>query len=718
MHYHIFIDESGEFDEAIVEPDGKKRTRSSVVGGVCGCLSEQDWETEFKALTKKYRDESGIPFVYPRHFHCAELFSNKIPIRETVSKVDCGKFATEIQSLVADNSLFLFASQNLSGSFEYSPQATYVLNLITSLRAVMDTLALKDDTVESCHITIAQRTIEETSQSHYDDYTGMLIKYAKTQLCAGDSAGAQLVRKLDGVGTLHVRSAVTISWDGTRANGGLTAADFACGAIRYGTKAKIKPERYTPTSTIGGEFANFYEQQVKQLIEGKQYAAASEFLRRYVPRTDGKPDMKPVLNALQKETDHDVLHRELNALLTEAEYLVEKRTVIAGSLKDATLLLEKLVTISKAHLEKETSPDVCRQWSDLQAHALALLLSCYNHTGAIDPQKRVESELNALLSAHRPKMSLSYLQRAELLLEVKIRNLNLLFNDYRFAGVLEAIETDLAQREKNLPEGETDELLGKMQGSVGQACAFQARLDPSWAEMAEDYFTRSLEHFQSGTLFSSMSINYLATLLWQNGDNEGALQAMNRHPGYPDMPTKKALVSTLPDLLCLDNMSAFDAVNYLRIASSSAEDGSLPSGQGLTQIRDNWIKRATHDHPHEQFAKWLGYLFFLSGMHKDAANMYERGEAICEGQDFTLKTIGLSILVLNAINSLAGEDSAVSAKKLKDVERSARELEEKSVSFATYLLHCGGAQGLTELCQSQDKKQVAELARLLPFSYA
>ncbi len=718
MNYHIFIDESGEFDEAILSPEGKKQSRASIVGGVCSTLSAEDWETGFILETENQRKQTKFPFLYPTHFHCSELFAGKYLTAKTTSNNHFVSFGNHIHRFVSDNALFLFASKNPSGSFEYSPQATYVLNLITAIKGAMETLAAKAESIDACTITIAQRTIYETTQSRYDDYMGALIKHVRSQLFTGDTAGVNLVRKLDQSGGLIIQSAVAMSFDGKKANGGLTAADFACGAIRYGSKASIEPIVFTPSSNIGGDISTFYEQQTKHLIEAKQYAAAIDFLRLYFPRKNGAPELKPALKALRNETDHNILHRELNALLTEADYLIEKRTVMTGALNDATLILEALNDISTAHLESNSSPELVRQWSDLQAHALPLLSSCYNHTGAVGPQAIIEDKLTTLLKTYKPKMSLSYHQRAELLLEVKTRNLNLLFNDYRFAEVLEAIEEDVNERENVVPADETDELLGKMQGSIGQACAFQARHDDSWSEMARDYFTRSLKHFQPGTLFHSMSVNYLATLAWQEGDIDKSLTAMNLHPAYPDLPSTKALMSALPNLLSMERMSAFDAVNYLRISASAAENGQIPSVESLQKIKAFWLQRMTPEHPHEQLAKWLGYLYYLQGSYTEASELYKRGVAICESQGFTLQTIALSIIALNIISNKTSSNANAYAEGLTKLQELASQLENQSAAFATYLSHYGGADAIISICKSPDHNSAKELARLLPFNYA
>ena len=142
--------------------------------------------------------------------------------------------------------------------------------------------------------------------------------------------------------------------------------------------------------------------------KAQQYASAAEFLRRYFPHPGGVPDLGPLLHALHREVDHDILHRELNALLAGAQCLVEKRMLQADALKAATHLLEALDQIASSVLEGRSGPEVVRQWADLDVHALVLLGSCYSHTGVVGPQRVVEDKLDCLLKTYKPKMSLSY----------------------------------------------------------------------------------------------------------------------------------------------------------------------------------------------------------------------------------------------------------------------------------------------------------------------
>ena len=712
MKYFVFVDESGPFDEAIRPADRGQQERPSVVGGVCSRLSTEDWETVHRATLEGFSASSRIKFSYPKHFHCAPLMGNRIQADGPVRRQDCEALAAAVWEAVGREAAFTFASRNPAGRFEFSPQATYVLNLITALRGAMQRLSEIGREVETCDIMIAQRTIRETADYDQREYTASLFRFVAEQLQTGDTSGVSLVQRLVSAGALRIESGV-----GDR-NAGLIAADFACAAVRYGRELDPQPIVLAPESTLGGDYRRFYEQEVLRLIEAQQYASAAEFLRRYFPQRDGAPDLGPLLHALRRETDHDILHRELNALLAESECLVEKRTLQAGALKAATCILESLDRLAAAQLAGESPAEVVRQWADLDVHALVLLASCYNHTGAVGPQQEVETRLNSLLRTYRPRMSLSYLQRRELVLEAKTRNLNLLFNDYRFADVIAGIEKNVAEREKDLPGGETDELLGKMLGSLGQACAFQARIEPSWSDVARDYFRRSLHHFQPGTVFHSMSVNFLATLAWQENNLQTAVEEMNGHAGAIWVSGSEELAGRLSAVVSVGGISPFNVVNYLRIASAGTNAAESPSEEMIEGVRQYWEPRLINDHPHEQLAKWLGYLFFRRGAHEQAERMYSRATSVCESLSFAVETISLSIIGLRAINQFAQSNKVGYAESLNRLRQMGTSLEARSIPFADHLTHFGGVEGLVAMAKRHDMQGAIEVARFLPFNYA
>ncbi len=712
MKYYVYIDESGRFDEAIRTAGAGQEERPSVVGGVCCRLSTEEWESVHRGTLEQFSAASPIKFAYPKHFHCAPLLGNRIPTDGLVRQQDRVALARAVWDAVAHEATFLFGSRNPTGRFEFSPQATYVLNLVTALRGCMERLSGTEGGVEQCDILVAQRTITETADYDQGEYMAALFRFIKEQLQAGDSPGVSLAGRLISSDALRMRSGV-----GER-SAGLIAADFACAAIRYGTKLAAKPIVLQPEPNLGGDYRKFYEKEVLRLTKAQQYASAAEFLRRYFPHPGGAPDLGPLLHALRREDDHDILHRELNALLAGAQCLVEKRTLQADALKAATYLLEALDQIASSVLEGKSGPEVVRQWADLDVHALVLLGSCYCHTGAVGPQRVVEDKLDCLLKTYKPKMSLSYLQRGELVLEARTRNLNLLFNDYRFAEAMDMIEADAAKREGAVPKGETDELLGKMQGSLGQACAFQARQDPSWSEMARDYFRRSLRHFQPGTVFHAMSVNFLASLAWQENNLPLAIEEMNGHAGAICISGPEELAVRLFDVVSVEGISPFNVVNYLRIASAASDAGQTPSAEVLTELSRYWEPRLISDHPHEQLAKWMGYLLSRQGACDQAERVYSRAITICASLSFAVETICLSITGLQALSRFAQGNTAGYADGLSRIRQMGVALEGRSAPFAEYLAHFGGTEGLAAMVKKHDEQGASEVARCLPFNYS
>lgn len=192
--FHIFIDESGTFDEGLAPPSQKPVP--SVVGGVCSPLDANAWAQSHMLAVATFNKSSQIQFAYPQHYHAAPLVAGRLHVAGPVRRDHLRACFSSIRENIMRNTAFAFVSVNAAGHFEYSPQATYVLNLVTALRAAFDHLAKMPAEVDACRVVVAQRTIREAADLPSDDYMTALLGFVQAQVQVGDAPRAALVRAL------------------------------------------------------------------------------------------------------------------------------------------------------------------------------------------------------------------------------------------------------------------------------------------------------------------------------------------------------------------------------------------------------------------------------------------------------------------------------------------------------------------------------------------
>jgi hypothetical protein len=712
VKYFIFIDESGSFDEGIT------RKASSLVGGICSTLDDQAWKALHVDQLSAFNSNSRIKFIYPDHYHCGKLLEGHLRVAGPVSRRDLEAFTNAVFTGICGSSAFFFASRNTGKRFETSPQATYVLNLVAATRKALETLFTRCPNADSVEIMVAQRTIAETINSNYPDYMPRLLDYIKDQILSGDSPAISFTRRLNAENRLLLR------WGIGDRNPGLIAADFVCCLLRGGKKTPDGTivERTNPDEFMFGDYRRHYDHEVARLLENKQYATTADYLRRYLPTTEGHPDYSRLIQALKREDDSQILMRETSALLAYTRFLIASRTREPGNLDGAKKLLHQLTDIAEANLRAKGSIENQRVWANYLADGLSDLAACHNHQGNVNPQKDIETRLTTLLQQQMNLLPGTHNTRKERLLEIRNRNLNYLFNDYRFEEVLTTFSDDVDRREAEVPADEPDELLGQMQGSLGQACAFLARTDPAWGDMARAYFEKSIKHFPSGISYYSMSANYLATLAWQSDDLNRACAEMNRHSGNNPVATPADLVSRLPEIMTTPNLSPFNAINYLRIASAHCDAVAadvIPIDKNMTAaIWDTWKTRIFEDHPCEHLCKWIGYLFLQAQQYESATQILAQGVSISKKLHFTVQTIGLSQLgLITVINKIRGDNQS-HAKHFQECLSWTESLIAQSTPFASYLKAWGGIDQFSDILKGSDISSASDIARLLPFNYS
>jgi len=710
MHIFFHVDESGPFDEGIND------SRASVVGGICSTLASGDWEREHQSHLHVFNESQPLlaRFSYPQHYHCGELLANKLSTPTAVARSDKEAFATAVFQKVLKQSIFGFVSRNRGKRFEYSPQATYVMNLVASLRFAMKTLAtLSGGSISGLSIVVAQRTIKETTQGgSVAAYMAALLDFVTDQLAIGSGPGVDLTKEL------LRRKALTLSSGVATKDAGLIAADFVCCLSRYNRKAEggarlliCQPDE----KLLLGDYRNYYENQVLHLLDNGYYGAALEFICRFFPFRDGLPDFKVVMGRLEKEESTAILERELPALLSVIHSLAKQRFEIPGALAGAIHAADSLIAIGSRQLGVSSGK---RTWLNLVINALAELAACHNHTGAIGPQRAAEEKLVALMDTNKKDSGFDAVQRKSLLLDIRNCNLNLLFNDFRFEEAYDLAD-ELARERVAMTGGEEpDILLGKILGSLGQAAAFMARVEADWNSEALGRFEESLRHFPAGSVQEGMSINFLVTALWQHGAYREAMAAFARLPGAS---TEGDLLSVLLSRLTCPGLESrsFEVVNVLRLIAALS-----PSADELQSVVWGHLEQTASivgtDHPYEQWWKWLGILYGLAGDLDAADRCLVRCEELCACYGFTMQVIGNSATLIRTSLAASRGDMAQANVLGRNFRKMLAALCGQSLGFSRYT---GGETRIADLVAKANVSRPGDpgfvnLCTYLPFSYA
>jgi len=713
MKYYIHIDESGPFDEAF---SGQK---ASVVGGICSQHSEQGWECLHQGHLDQFcHEHSDVKFSYPNHYHCGPLLAGKISAPDGTDSSLVRKFTTDVFQNVLSKATFGFLSKNSGKRFEYSPQATYVMNLIAAIRYAFQLMSEFHEHIDHVQVVVAQRTIAETSQvNSVKQYMTFLMAYVTKQLLVGEGAGVALAKRL------HLAEQLEFSTGLGDRNAGLIAADFVCCLGRNGRKAVGNSNLYfchPDEDALLGDYNAFHARQAVEFIRNKYYGSCLDFSCRYFPLNEGEPDIKPLLDALKRETDQDVLQRELPSLLSVIHQLSKNRTSAPNMLLVATRVAQHLVEIAKRY-SIDSNASIQRQWLNFHIQVLAELSACYNHTGSVGPQLIAEEQMAELLSKRGKDSGMDAIQRQSLLMDVRNRNINLLFNDYRFEEAYCLAEELSASRRQMVPVGEADELLGQILGSHAQACAFLARSDPTWYENAIELFNQSLNHFAAGSHQEEMSHNFLVTAAWQAGRWDAAVKYIA--PEIESGFTPDNAIAVLSNRLALTSPEhrAFDVVNCLRLVAAYCEFTNChPPDMEILNNLELLAKRIGTDHPYEQWLKWIGIIHIQRRNFTKAENCFEAAKAVCVSHKFTMQTIGNSIELLRVVTNRIKESGKTSKTHEQHYIKELDKLRTQSLSFDAYIRKSNVLDMFGSRTEDwrNDSKSLWFLYTLLPFSYA
>lgn len=715
MTFYLHIDESGPFDEGF-----NNKKVESVVGGVCSTMTDDQWDQKHRDHLAKWKQDGGYEFLYPEHYHCGPLIQDNIPGCQA-GKLQREAFLDSLFAHVVGRSQFAFASRNLDKAFNYSPQTTYVVNLIAAVRLAFQTLATQAqaEAIDAVHINVAQRSIKETMQDGVGDYMEKMFLFVVEQIQVGDNPGAELAR------SLKRRDALMLEYGRADLLGGLIAADIACFGVRgnyriagseSGRILVCHPDR----EVLLGDYVAFNRQFRNRAIQDGRYAYALELVCASSSERDAiLREAAPVLTAFERTDDPRSLRREADALLAFIRHLIARRTREPMQLRLAADLTDRLIAIARRRIASLKPGELQSLWINGLVRALAERIQEENHCGAIAAQTTLEEEVADLLERHRASTLLDGAERDKLLTRVRTDSLNILFNGFDFETAYDRADALATARRGVVAPGEGDELLGQLLGSMGQAFAFMGRREPDCNTEACKLFIESERHFLPDASYHQMAESFQITTLWQAGDCGGAARLLARRceiAGEGRTPVEIAM-----DVLGHGNPGAiaFEVVNALRIlARCVVVEGARPAGLEVRmhalRVRAGGVGT---DHPYELWWKWLGVLALAQGLQREAKDCFTEAHALCDSLEFTVRAIGASILALQIVEANIRRNDRESAQLAADYHRETAKLAALSPAYAKYLANGPPLETLAA-CRAASGADFWEICTLLPFTYA
>ena len=711
MKFYLYIDESGGFEE-------KKRSI------VLGCISDKspaEIETALREAVANFPNHPPNPFVYPRDLHCLSLLFPDKDRRLPADLKACYKsipfdqrqaFVDHMRSAACEFTLQIAVSSKPPSRVDWDSQAAYVANLVQLVWTTLSHIASgpAKDVAESVKVVIATR---RGLGEHIARGESQLRRYVR-HWCEDMARVERREDIAELMHNVHIQHAVGPS------HPGLIAADLWASAWASSKKDldqdlvekawRTSADEQLPTKLAKVMVRLFDEDSLHVTDWSSLFAFGLEFgaAGQWQQRRDA------LLNRLRATTDENVLGQQIPNLWQLAQRLLEHRTAQAGYLPAARAIYAALRDCTKRRLREDPDSRFAKTAALYLLDSIDGLIRCANHMGEIQEQEALRTEYEKLLGEHQALIG-GYTAAERRRIELLNRFCNRAANDYRFVEMAEEITPHLQALRDQVPEGETDELLGKVLGTVGQSLAFRARIEPDLADEAKTHLEESLGHFATGTGYRSMTLNYLVALAWQNGDLAQACRWLSEQPDLAHVRAPQDLWQSI-ELLAREKYRIFDLVSALRILAAKAwSEPDTVQPEVLKRIDPASVP---NEHPVHQLHKWLAILCLVAGQKDRADELAQRGIELANAvtdrpadERFTIHTIGASIWPIRC-RAAGGVFMPVG------LVQSLRQLAEASSGFATYLEHFDGPEGICSLATAEDHESFWTACSFLPFAYA
>lgn len=719
MNLYLYVDESGTFG-----PGGPPTVPSAVVLGVVTQRSPADFEVALRQASDTFNRNHGTDFRYPRDVHCSPLFKTGLdlpPRYRAIPQETRQEYARALlgSAVACDRKLQLVVCENPRERVDWDIQAAYVANLTpvvwTALKRMAGgALGMDPRGITSLSVVIATR------RGFKDLITREFIRRGEGQLrrhlLYACGRAAEVENQQDVIPLLGKLSPDQIEHKAAEGHAGLMVADFCAFFWRF-RKAELPPD------IVGNAWVTSPEERIPRnvvelvtrlsaddAIGAGDWSALYEFCLRFGGRAGWDSRNAELLRRLV-EADEPTLSRQLPGFWHLAERLLERRTENDTFLPAAREIYAAIRVATESCLAGHPSAKTAALYL---ADSLDGLIRCANHSGDTKSQGEWASSYAQAMDDHAALLGgFSALERRKL--ELLNRFANVPMNDYRFDEVLSVMTARMEDFRARVPPGQADELLGKLLGTVGQAFAFKARLEPALAEKALDLLTESLGHFALGTRYRSTTLNYLTTLAWQSGDLAAACRWLSQQPNLDSVTNPTDLWPKLR-VLCEGNRF-FDLANALRILAAAARQESIGPRSAFvrTDVLEPVISNVSSEHPGQQILKWAAVLYLLAGQTARAESLAKAGIENASKKELTIRTIGASLWPVRC--AAAGSNDR--REEMRDaLERDLQSLCVASEGFRLYLDALGGPHGVANRAASLNPDDVWEALLFPPFAYA
>ena len=424
---------------------------------------------------------------------------------------------------------------------------------------------------------------------------------------------------------------------------------------------------------------------------------------------------EPSLRALSREKDSDRVLLGLARAIKNAGERANIGGYSTGKAAELAFEVDSIYDIARLKLESPKSREELKEsYLAIQLECLAWLCHIYNQVGDVKQSKKHQSRLKKRISDWPRGGNRKRLKHDSFILDIKNRNLNILFNDYRFMEAL-SLGKDLLKQAQQLQATKQDRLTGQILGSMGQACAFLSTQSSPHISHAKKYFKDSLNHFSDDDPLKALSINFLSTLEWKNLRYVQALSWMNKHESVPKFRSPEDLCRKILKIKPhLKQGGGYNAAGFLRIAVE--QPSKLISTDDAEELADAFLKACTPDHPYQIIGKWIAYLCIRKDRITTAQIICQEILGLSHEAEFTIQTVLLPvrILELHCLGKLKKKNTPQVRGTLNEM---LFELCRQSESFKEWLQAFNLSDDIDAM-SDQNGQGLKRAVRFLPFNYS
>lgn len=691
----VFIDESGAFSYA--------NSDSYVGGWVCHQKDVQGLGHRLRQCVNTFNNQLGSEqnqtnqLLYPDHLHFVPLLYklNRKGTDATISidPILARQFIADVLAEFRPLTLLLFRSQGKPVLIPHE-QAAYMDILRHTLVQLLDEPILRNS--DGLQITLASRR-----QPVLYGFSGFQDPDKYEQYMA-----EQLAREMK-TQNINTQFNISICFSDGRTHPGLILADFFCGTFRKKEKALILDFPVPKIFRFQDGYRHVALRPTAQIrFQAERDPVGAAFL---CAEAGGSAPDDAELAALFSELfirlDGEERKEFADMMRAHLEREIGRSPGRYGQLMHAAGVCRLL----RNHISNGPAADDPAQMR-LLAEVMLTELRIASHSGAVDsgPVERCLEFLNRHGSAvFGNALDLEAFRLEAALIAAQVTAFNRLrFNDAermirphteRYRAMVAA---------SGVAESVPDEHLARLEGTVGQLCAFLYELtnDPDYGALAEDHLKRDAAFCLPRSNHWRQAMGYLTVLYWKRGDLNAAMQCLAEETEWQN-PSIDALLD-LNQTEPAGNNLPFGLLHRFSLVALAKSQGreirNMDSGRGQLQAGGPFAQ-----YPRCLSAKWLAILYALHGLPEDALTLVN---GALEGErEFTVELVRLPLRMLR--HHLLRVTNRRSTFQLED---EVRNLDARCPGARAFLEQSGIGRFNLDPCQWS----VYDIGSFLPFYYS